>query len=119
MKKSGEDYLETIYVLSKNNQELHAIDIARKLNYSKPSVTRAMGVLKSKGYITTDELNHINLTAKGNKKAKEIYERHSIITKFLIGHGVSSIIAEQDACQMEHDISDETFSRMKAFTEKL
>jgi len=117
MRESGEDYLETIYLLSQRKQDVHAADIACALNYSKPSVTRATGILKAAGYIEIDGCKHIKLTAKGLKKAGEILERHKIITKFWILNGVSPDTAAKDACRMEHDISEETFLYIKKVVE--
>ena len=117
MKESGEDYLETIFLLSKNNPGVHAIDIAKKLGYSKPSVTRAIGILKSKGFVIVDEFNHIKLTNDGLVKAEKLYERHRTLSKFLELLGVKPQIAEKDACRMEHDISDETFCCISKFVE--
>jgi len=115
MQESGENYLETIYILSKTNQGVHAIDVASALNFSKPSVTRALGILKSRDYIYIDDDKHIILTALGLKRAKEIYERHQVITEFWVLHGLSPEIAAKDACRMEHDISEETLDCIKSF----
>jgi Mn-dependent DtxR family transcriptional regulator len=118
MRESGEDYLETVYVLCKNAEGVHAVDVANKLGYSKPSVTRALKLLKSGGYITVDGDNHIRLTELGKKRGAEIYDRHNFIARFLTIHGVSEDNGYRDACLMEHDLSDETFSRIKAFVEE-
>jgi len=118
MRESGENYLETIYVISKRKAGVHALDVALELGYSKPSVTRAMGLLKNAGLITIDEFKHILLTPKGLEKAKEIFERHELITKFLIILGVRQNIASSDACRIEHDIAEETFVKIKEFVEK-
>jgi len=115
MQESGENYLETIYILSKTRQGVHAIDVAGALGFSKPSVTRALGILKSKGYIFIDSDNHIILTETGLTKATNIYERHQLITKFWILNGVSPKTAAKDACRMEHDISEETLECIKSF----
>ena len=115
MLESGENYLETIYILGKSLQGVHAIDVANALNFSKPSVTRALGILKTKGFIYIDGDNHIILTKAGLSKAKDIYERHQVITQFWILNGVSPEIAAKDACRMEHDISDETLVCIKNF----
>jgi len=114
MQESGENYLETIYLLNKKKIGVHAIDIATELNFSKPSVTKALGKLKSAGYIQIDSFNHVILTESGQAKAKEIYERHQVITQFWILHGVSPKTAAKDACRMEHDISNETLECIKA-----
>ena len=113
--ESGENYLETIFILSKNRLGVHAIDVANELGFSKPSVTRALGILKSKGFIFIDSKKHINLTEAGQKKAHEIYERHQVITEFWVLHGVSHDVAAKDACRMEHDISEETLKAIKYY----
>jgi Mn-dependent transcriptional regulator len=113
MRESGEDYLETIYLLSRKKADVYSVDIADEFNYSKPSITRAMKILKENGYITKDEANRIRLTDKGVRKAQSIYERHQVLTEFLILNGISPATAGKDACRMEHDISEETFLRLK------
>lgn len=118
MRESGEDYLETIYLLSKRLSGVHAIDVAAELNFSKPSITKAMKILKENGFVTVNELNHILLTPKGVARAKEIYERHQTITRFWVLNGVSEENASSDACRMEHDICEETFQRIKDFVAK-
>ncbi|MDR1940067.1 MAG: metal-dependent transcriptional regulator [Clostridiales bacterium] len=116
--QSGEDYLETIYVLSKGNDGVHAVDVAKHLNFSKPSVTRAMKILKQEGFITVDEKNHIILTRSGREKAEAIFERHNVIARFWMLNGVSRDTAYRDACLMEHDISRETLEKIKEFIDK-
>ena len=106
-------YLEAIYVLSKKQSSVHAIDISQHLGYSKPSVSRAMGILRSGGYITVDEENHIHLTDTGRAVAEKIYERHDILSKMLIFLGVPEKTAIEDACRLEHAISDESFAAIK------
>ena len=118
VRESGEDYLETIYLLSKRLSGVHAVDIANELNFAKPSITKAIRILKEREYVTVDSLNHILLTDKGLSKAKEIYERHQTITAFWIMNGVSAENADKDACRMEHDISEETFLRIKELVAK-
>lgn len=114
--ESGEMYLETILVLFQKNGSVRSIDIAHELNFSKPSVSRAMGILKSAGLITMDEAGQINLTPEGKVKAESIYERHRIITAYLIKSlGLDPDLAEKDACRIEHIISQETFEKMKLF----
>lgn len=113
IQESGEMYLEAIYVLSKKQNSVHAIDISQHLGYSKPSVSRAMGLLKSGGYITVDEENHIHLTEEGRTVAEKIYERHDILSKMLISLGVPEKTAIEDACRLEHAISDESFAAIK------
>jgi Mn-dependent DtxR family transcriptional regulator len=118
MYESGEMYLETILVLKKRNGQVRSIDIARELNFSKPSVSRAIGILKDDGYILVDDSGYIELTEKGKTKAKDIYEKHKVLTTFLTDIiKVSPKIAEEDACRIEHVISDETFRGIKRFLE--
>jgi len=111
--ESGENYLETILVLSKNNNELHAIDIVNHLGYSKPSVSIMLKRLKEENYITIDKNSHIFLTEKGYTIANKIYERHELLKTFLMNLGVSEQTAEDDACKIEHDLSEETISAIK------
>ncbi|MDR1092834.1 MAG: metal-dependent transcriptional regulator [Clostridiales bacterium] len=111
--ESGEDYLETIYLLSRKKAGLHSVDIANELNYSKPSITRAMKILRANNLITVDELNHIKLTEEGIARAERIFDRHDTLTRFWIINGVSPETAAKDACRMEHDISEEAFLRVK------
>lgn len=111
--ESGEMYLETILILLKDKPDLHAIDISEHMGYSKPSVSRAMGILKTEGYITIDEFSHIHLTEEGEKVANKIYERHVVISKMLTGIGVDEKTAAEDACKIEHVISDVTFEALK------
>lgn len=115
MQESQENYLETIYMLLLENKEaIRSVDIANTLNYSKASVSRAMKILKENGYILFNENNTISLTEKGLNKAKAIYERHQVITSFLVQTlGIDQTLAEQDACRIEHIISEETFQKMK------
>lgn len=116
MYESGENYLETILMLKEKNGSVRSIDIARELNFSKPSVSRAMGILKESGYIVVDSGGDIELTSQGREKAEQIYERHRLLTGFLQKvAGVSKEIAEEDACKMEHIISEEVFQGIKRF----
>lgn len=111
--ESGEDYLETILVLKKKNGMVRSIDVASELGYSKPSVSRAMSILKKSGYVITDEKGYISFTEEGLELAERIYERHENITKFLTNVlGVSEENAMKDACRIEHDLSDETYSKI-------
>jgi Mn-dependent DtxR family transcriptional regulator len=110
LQESGEMYLETIYILSKANNAVRATDISEYMGYSKPSVSRAMGLLKTGGYIIMDEDNLITLTESGLAVAQKVFERHTIISNLLIRLGVPAEIASEDACKMEHVISDETFN---------
>lgn len=113
LQESGEMYLESIYVLSKEKNEVHSIDISEYLGYSKPSVSRAVGLLKKAGYILIDENNHIRLTDSGHEIAKKIYDRHTLLTDMLVYLGVPEEIAVQDACKMEHGISDESLEAIR------
>ncbi len=119
IQESGEMYLETILVLSKEREFVRSVDIARKLNYSKPSVSRAMKNLKEEGYIDIDENGHIFLREKGKEVAEKIYEHHEILTKCLISLDIDPRIAEEDACRIEHIISDETFERIRIYTKNI
>ncbi|MBR3772267.1 MAG: metal-dependent transcriptional regulator [Clostridium sp.] len=119
MYESRENYLETILMLSKKNASVRSIDIARELNFSKPSVSRAMGLLRESGHIEVDHNGRIVLTELGLEKASSILERHQTLTRFLMENtGVSKEIAEKDACKMEHIISEEVFQGIKRFLEK-
>lgn len=110
--ESGENYLETILVLKNKNGHVRSIDIARTLSFSKPSVSRAMSLLKDGGYIKIDSNGYIELTESGLHVAQKIYSRHVMLTKWLTAIGVDPEIASQDACRMEHVISQETFEKM-------
>ena len=116
--ESKEDYLERILMLSETNKNLRAIDIATSMNYSKPSVSIALKKLKTNELINVDNNGIITLTEKGRNIAIEIYERHKIISSALIMIGVDTNIAKEDACRIEHDISHETFIKLKEFIEK-
>lgn len=113
LQESGEMYLETIYVLSKKNKDVRAIDVGEYMGYSKPSVSRAVGLLKSGGYLVSDEFGHLSLTQSGVEVAQKIYERHTLLSKYLTMLGVDPEVASEDACKMEHVISDETFDAIK------
>ncbi|HAG03837.1 MAG TPA: DtxR family transcriptional regulator [Lachnospiraceae bacterium] len=113
IQESGEDYLETILILHLRNGAVRAIDIARELGYSKPSVSRAMGILKRDGHIDIDDNNHISLTESGKQIAEEIYDRHVTLTSFFEKIGVDSKTAEKDACRIEHVISPITFEKIR------
>lgn len=117
--ESKEDYLERILVLSQNNDLVRAIDIANDMNYSKPSVSIALKKLKNEGFITVDEqTGNVSLTSKGKEVALEVYQRHQILTSFLLKIGVSETTAKEDACKIEHDISNETLQKLKEFLNK-
>ncbi|MBQ8248800.1 MAG: metal-dependent transcriptional regulator [Clostridia bacterium] len=113
LQESGEMYLETIYVLSKNNANVHSIDVGEYLGYSKPSVSRAMSILKSGGYITMAADGTLNLTTLGREIAEKIFERHTILTALLVSLGVDDETAAEDACRLEHDISDKSLEAIK------
>lgn len=111
--ESGENYLETILILKKRNGYVRAVDIANELDFSKPSISRAMSILKKAGYIEIDKLNQIILTPSGKEIAEKIYERHCVLKEYLIYLGVSEENACNDACRIEHVISQESFDRIK------
>ena len=113
LQESGEMYLETIYVLSQKYKDVRAIDVGEYMDYSKPSVSRAVGLLKSGGYLVADELGHLSLTEAGTEVAEKIYERHTLLTRYLRMLGVGAETAAEDACKMEHIISDESFNAIK------
>ncbi len=117
--ESGENYLETILMLKESKGSVRSIDIVRQMNFSKPSVSRAMSLLRENGYITMDKEGWIQLTESGMEVASRIYERHRLLTKWLMALGVSPEAAAEDACRMEHDISNETFEKLKAHIEKV
>ncbi len=114
--QSREDYLETILLLMKKMGNVRSVDIAHQLGYSKPSISRAVGILKECGYIKVDENGYISFTGEGLKLAESIYEKHTVIKKFFIEIlGVSEQTAEQDACKIEHILSDESYEKLKNF----
>ena len=113
LQESGEMYLETIYVLSKKGGSVRSLDVAEYMGFSKPSVSRAVGLLKSGDYITMDKDGSLSLTKSGFEVAHKIYERHTLLTDFLTRIGVSAETAANDACRIEHDISDEPFLAIK------
>lgn len=119
IQESGEMYLETIYVLTKKNGEVRSHDVAEYMEFSKPSVCRAVGVLKNSGYLLMDKSGFLTLTESGLAIAKKIYERHIALTDFLTRLGVSPEVAAQDACRIEHDITDETFAAIKRHAARL
>ena len=117
LQESGEMYLETIYVLSKQSKAVRAIDVGEYMGYSKPSVSRAMSLLKQGGFVTVDDDGHLYLTDAGKEIAEKIYDRHTLLTQCLIKLGVEPDVASEDACKMEHDISDKSFEAIKKFVE--
>ena len=115
LQESGEMYLETIYVLSQKSGKVRSIDICEHLGYSKPSVSRAVGILKRGEYITVDEEGHLMLTDLGKRTAEQMYERHTLLTQMLTMLGVDESVAAEDACRIEHVISKETFEAIKQY----
>ena len=111
--ESGEDYLEAILVLQQQKGVVHSIDVAQHLGYSKPSVSRAMSILRASGHITMEKDGQLKLTEEGLRVASSIYERHQLLTSWLVRLGVSPETAAEDACRIEHDISEETFRCLK------
>ena len=111
--ESGEMYLETILVLSKKKPAVRSIGVGEYMGYSKPSVSRAVGLLKDGGYVIADPDGHLTLTDAGREIAEKIYERHTVLTAFLVRLGVDPETAAEDACKMEHDISDTSFQAIK------
>ena len=111
--ESGEMYLETILVLSRKLPQVRSIDVADEMGYSKPSISRAMGILKNGGYIDIDHSGFITLTDSGRSLAENIYDRHKILTQALLNIGVDEKTAAEDACRVEHYISEETFQAIK------
>jgi Mn-dependent DtxR family transcriptional regulator len=117
--ESGENYLETILILKKRNGSVRSVDIATELDYSKPSVSRAVGILKREGYITIDDAGNIRLTELGKRTAENIYERHTMIAAYLTkALGVKESVALEDSCRIEHIISEESFDKMKKWLKK-
>ena len=116
--ESAEDYLEKILMLHNRLGLVRSIDIVNELGFSKPSISVAMKKLRENGYIEMDSENNITLTESGIKIARNVYNRHQTLTKLLLQLGVSQNTAEKDACKIEHDISDETFRKIKAYLKK-
>ena len=113
LQESGEMYLETILILSRKKSNVRAIDICEHMGYSKPSVSRALGLLKEGGYVVADKDGYLSLTDIGLETAEKILVRHKVITEYLIKLGVSPDTASNDACKIEHVISDESFEAIK------
>lgn len=119
IQESGEMYLESIYVLSQKNAPVHSVDVGEYLGYSKPSVSRAVGLLKSGGYVLMDKDGTLTLTDSGLELAHKIYERHTVISSMLQRLGVREEVAVADACKIEHAISDESFEAIKTHIQKM
>ena len=119
IQESGEMYLESIFVLSQKGGQVRSVDVSEYLGYSKPSVSRAVGLLKSGGYIQMEKDGTLTLTPSGLAVAQKIYDRHTLISKILVALGVRPETAAADACKIEHAISDESFEALKAYAEKL
>lgn len=118
MQESREMYLETIYVLSLQSSSVRSIDVAEHLGYSKPSVCRAVGLLKKDGLLLMDAMGFLTLTEAGEEKAKNIYERHTVLSQLFMNLGVDEETATEDACRIEHYISDRTFAAIKAHMQR-
>lgn len=118
LQKSGEMYLETIFVLQERKSGVRSLDVAEHMGFSKPSVSRAVKLLKGEGYIDIDKDGFITLTPQGREVAFKMYERHTLLTQMLVRLGVDTETATEDACRIEHDISDASFAAIKAFFSK-
>lgn len=119
MQESGEMYLESIYVLSNKTGAVRSLDVAEYMSFSKPSVSRAVGLLKNGGFLTVDKDGYLSLTEAGHEVASKIYERHILLTEFLEILGVDKETAADDACKVEHYISDQSFAAIKKLTLRL
>ena len=119
LQESGEMYLETIFMLSKKLAAVRSIDVCDEMGYSKPSVSRAVGLLKNGGFITVDKDGFISLTEKGSSVAAEMYDRHNWLATFLVNVGVDPKVAAKDACKIEHYISTETFEALKEYAKNM
>lgn len=113
-----QNYLETIYILSLKQNEVHAVDICNHLSYSRPTVSIVLRQMRESGLVVVDDLNHIHLTEEGMKIATSLYERHTVISELFIALGVNRETALEDACKIEHDLSEETFAALKAHLKK-
>lgn len=117
--QSAEDYLEAILMIQERKGNVHSIDIAQELNYTKASVSIAMKKLRENGYIEMDKSGKITLLPPGKKIAKRIYERHKTLTDIFIHLGVDPTIAQEDACKVEHDLSEDTYKKLKEFANQI
>ncbi len=118
LQESGEMYIESIYVLSQNSNAVRSIDVGEYMGYSKPSVSRAIGLLKNGGYVKVDENGYLTLTEAGLEVAEKMYERHTLLTDFLMRIGVDKETATEDACKIEHVISDKSFEAIKMYAQR-
>ena len=118
LQESGEMYLETIHILTQRNPHVRSIDVVEYMGFSKPSVSRAINLLKSGGYVNVDKDGYLTLTEEGKNVANKMYERHKLLTDFLVKLGVSEEVASHDACKIEHHLSDESFAAIKQYAEK-
>lgn len=114
---SGEDYLETIFLIGEEHKDVHSVEVARRMGVAKPTVTKAVKNLVQDGYLTLEGV-HLRLTARGEEYAREVYAKHQLLTEFWVLHGVDRATAEKDACRMEHGISDEVISAIKKYVEE-
>lgn len=118
LQESGEMYIESIYVLSQTSNAVRSIDVGEYMGYSKPSVSRAIGLLKNGGYVKVDENGYLTLTEAGLEVAEKMYERHTMLTDFLVRLGVEKEVAAEDACKIEHVISDASFEAIKKYAQE-
>ena len=117
LRESGQMYLETIYILSKESNFVRAIDVGERLEYSKPSVSRALGILRKNGYVTVDEDGGLTLTPSGQEVAESMYTRHTVLSNLLMRLGVDEKTATEDACRIEHVISEQSFAAIRRHVE--
>ena len=115
LNRSGEDYLKTILILEEQNGSVRSVDVAERLHFSKPSVSKAMKLLQEGGYLEMNQEKRLHLTDLGKTAAESVYEKHAVLVEALLAIGVTSETAEKDACEIEHAISEEAFLRVKAF----
>ena len=119
LQESGEMYLETILILSKTKKFVRSIDVCEYMGYSKPSISRAVSLLRNDGYVNMDDRGYLSLTEKGQAVAEKIYERHRVLTRALTNMGIDTKTAEDDACRIEHVISDDSFAAIKTYVTDL
>ncbi len=119
LQESGQMYLESIFVLSRKRDAVRAVDVCEYMGYSKPSISRAMGLLRQGGFITVDRDGFISLTEAGREVAEKMYERHTLLTALLVRLGVDEETAAEDACKIEHNLSDQSFAAIKRYVEQI